>query len=203
MEKIGIMGGTFDPIHYGHLHAAEEARMRFCLGRVIFIPTGAPPHKHYDGMASPEDRYEMTRLAIADNPFFCISRMETDRTGDSYTVDTLRALKADNPDSELFLIMGFDSILDFPNWRKPLEISTLCTIIVVNRPGYERNSIGELPDKIIRSMQMLDMTLLDISATDIRARIRAGRSVFYLLPEAVRGYIASRDLYSTSEGESH
>ncbi len=196
------MGGTFDPIHCGHLFAAEEARSACGLQRVVFVPTGTPPHKHDPGMATAAQRYEMTMLAISDNPFFDITRTETDRTGDSFTVETLQEMKTAYPGAELFLILGADAVIDLPNWKQPFEISSLCTILVINRMGYDRGKILELPERILRSVRILDTTILEISSTDIRDRMRRGHSVRYLLPEAVRKYVMKKNLYSRSDGES-
>ena len=202
-RRIGLMGGTFDPIHYGHLLAAEEARLALDLERVIFLPTGTPPHKHYENMASTEDRYAMTLLATADNPFFEVSRMETERDGNSYTRDSLQELHTLYPLAEFFLIAGVDSILDMPNWREPLEICKLCTPVAVPRPGYETGKLLELPSQIREKLYKLDTVMLDISATDIRDRVARGRGIRYLVPPQVEVYIAKKRIYSASDGEKY
>jgi nicotinate-nucleotide adenylyltransferase len=189
------MGGTFDPIHYGHLFAAEEARIDMSLDRVIFVPTGAPPHKRREGMASAEERYEMTLLATNDNSFFDVTRIETDRIGNSYTVDTLRRMGETYPGAELFLIVGEDAVHDIPTWKSPAEIISLSSLIVVSRPGFSHDKIDELPEMIREKALVLRTPLLDISATDIRDRIASGRGVGYLLPHPVMRYIVRRGLY--------
>jgi nicotinate-nucleotide adenylyltransferase len=196
------MGGTFDPIHYGHLFAAEEVRVTLDLDKIVFVPTGMPPHKMYEGMATAEERYEMTLLAIASNDKFEISRIETDRPGISYTLDTLRAIKVSYPEPDLFFITGVDAVLDITQWRAPFEIPLLCTLVVVQRPGYDDERLRELPDEIRSSILVIDTAMLDISATDIRKRVRDGRGVKYLLPDAVFAYIGKNDLYLSLGGES-
>jgi nicotinate-nucleotide adenylyltransferase len=194
------MGGTFDPIHYGHLLAAEEARVAFELERVIFVPTGNPPHKKNRSVASAEDRYAMTSLAISDNPHFEISRIETDRGGESYTADTLGALAADCPGAEFFLIVGLDSALDIPNWYEPKKILSLCNVIAIARPGYVSDRIYTMPEWIKKSTTVLDATPVGVSATEIRSRVRRGRSIRYMTTGAVRGYIRDHNLYSSAGG---
>jgi nicotinate-nucleotide adenylyltransferase len=193
--RLGIMGGTFDPIHYGHLLAAEEARVAISLDRVIFVPSGSPPHKKYPGMASAEDRYGMTLLATNGNPSFDVTRLETDRKGSSYTVETLQRMKELYPGADLYMITGEDAALDLPLWRDPYKIVSLAKIVAVSRPGGYHDKIGELPDEIRESVLVLRTALLDISATDIRERLASGRSANYLLPDAVLAYIKKRGLY--------
>ncbi|MDR1515340.1 MAG: nicotinate-nucleotide adenylyltransferase [Synergistaceae bacterium] len=200
--RIGIMGGTFDPIHYGHLFAAAETADELKLDKVIFVPTGAPPHKKYKEMAGAIERYEMTLLAITGNERFEISRTETDRLGLSYTLDTLTAMRAMYPQSELFFITGVDAILDIDKWKNPFEITLMCTIAVVKRPGYDNARLCKLPGEIRSSVYVVGTPMLDISATDIRHRVSAGRGVRYLMPESVRAYIEKNGLYSIMDGES-
>ena len=200
-ERIGVLGGTFDPIHYGHLFAAEEARVAFCLDRVVFVPTGKPPHKDRADMASAAERYEMALLATADNPFFAVTRLETDRTGNSYTVDTLKEMRAEYPSADFFLIVGSDTVGDIINWKAPCEIPLLCSIVVVERAGFSDSSINTLPEAIQRAVQVFETSPLEISATDIRNRIRSGKSVKYFLPPAVSSYIFKNNLYLNSGGE--
>lgn len=200
-EKLGIMGGTFDPVHFGHLFIAEEARVALGLGRVLFVPSGTPPHKSYDGMATAEERYEMVRLAIEDNPHFGITRIETDRTGNSYTLDTLMLVKNLFPGHEPYFITGTDAILDLPHWHRPYDIANAAKLVTVGRPGYARDKIAELPRELAKAIITIDSLQLDISGTDIRRRIAAGESVRYLIPESVRRYILDNGLYSYSDGE--
>jgi nicotinate-nucleotide adenylyltransferase len=193
------MGGTFDPVHYGHLFAAEAARGAACLDRVIFVPSANPPHKHYEGMASAEDRFAMVRMAVESNPHFEISGIELDRGGASYTADTLESLSAMHPRAKLFLITGLDAALDIPNWYEPLKILSLCTVIVIARPGYIRDKISALHEVVRDSLLILDTDLIDISATDIRGRVRSGQCVKYMTPDAVCDYITEKNLYSGTE----
>ncbi len=201
--KLGVMGGTFDPIHYGHLFVAEEARGAEGLDRVLFVPSGTPPHKRYAGMASAEARYDMVRLATDANPHFDVSRIETDRDGRSYTLDTLREIHALYPESQIYFITGDDAALDILNWHEPYEIVRMATLLTVGRPGYARDKIFELPQEIRASIRMIDSPQLDISSTDIRRRVGAGRSIRYMVPEDVRRYIDDNGLYIDSDGEWH
>jgi len=198
-EKIGIIGGTFDPIHYGHLFAAEFARGAVGLSRVIFVPSGNPPHKCYDGMAQAEDRFEMTRLAIEGNPGFDISRVEVDREGASYTADTLEFMSEIYPGAGLFFITGLDAALDIPNWHEPLKIVSFCKILVIARPGYIRDKINMLDDMIRDNLLIFDTDLIDISATDIRNKVRSGSCIRYMTPDVVCDYITKKNLYSAAE----
>jgi len=193
--KIGIMGGTFNPIHYGHLVTAEEALSQFKLDRVIFIPTGQPPHKTTCKLASPEDRYMMTVMATASNSHFFVSRIETDRKGKSYTIDTLKELKFTYGESATFyFITGADAILEILTWKNPEEIITMCKFIAATRPGYNLSRIEEL--KITKdSISIMEIPALAISSTDIRERIKTNRPIKYLLPESVCNYLLKNDLY--------
>jgi nicotinate-nucleotide adenylyltransferase len=204
--KIGIMGGTFNPIHYGHLVTAEEALSQFKLDRVIFIPTGQPPHKTTCKLASPEDRYMMTVMATASNSHFFVSRVETERKGKSYTIDTLKELKLTYGESAAFyFITGADAILEILTWKNPEEIITMCKFIAATRPGYNLSRIEELkkklfgihvnPQVIKDSISIMEIPALAISSTDIRDRIKTGRPIKYLLPESVCNYLLKNDLY--------
>ncbi|MDR3279759.1 MAG: nicotinate-nucleotide adenylyltransferase [Synergistaceae bacterium] len=195
-DKIGVMGGTFDPIHNGHLFAADQASRALSLDRVIFVPSRIPPHKSYPLMASAADRYGMTELAIRNNPRFEISRIEMERTGPSYTAETLERFKAECAGALLFLITGIDAALDIPNWYEPQKILSLCKVAVVARPGYIRDKISELDDIVRDSLIILDTDMIDISATDIRNRVSSGGSVRYMTPDSVCDYIAKNNLYS-------
>lgn len=205
VSKIGVIGGTFDPIHYGHLFAAEEARSQLGLERVIFVPSGTPPHKRYDDMATAEERYEMTLLAISDSfaPQFDITRIEIERSGKSYTLDTLRELKRFFSRAEIHFIVGLDAILDIMSWHEPYKIAEAAQLTVVSRPGYPRDKIEELPAEIRKSTTLIDSLQLDISGTDLRKRIRSGRSVKYLLPDPVWTYIQRNRLYRTDNLNDH
>jgi len=204
--KIGIMGGTFNPIHYGHLVTAEEALSQFKLDRVIFIPTGQPPHKTTCKLASPEDRYMMTVMATASNSHFFVSRIETERKGKSYTIDTLKELKFIYGESATFyFITGADAILEILTWKNPEEIITMCKFIAATRPGYNLSRIEVLKKKLFGtnanpeitkdSISIMEIPALAISSTDIRERIKTNRPIKYLLPESVCNYLLKNDLY--------
>lgn len=202
-ERIGILGGTFDPIHNGHLFVAEEARTVLGLERMILVPTGTPPHKSYPSMATAEERYEMTLLAAAGLPEYEATRIETDRPGNSYTLDTLREIGAAYPGTELFLVNGVDAVLDIMHWREPMQLIRHARLVVVSRPGYLASRLDELPPEIRAGLIRIETACLEISATDIRNRVREGRNIAFLLPDAVRCYIMKKELYLQSEGETH
>jgi nicotinate-nucleotide adenylyltransferase len=199
--KIGIMGGTFDPIHYGHLFVAEAARRALSLDRLIFVPAGNPPHKRYGTMAAAEHRYAMTALAIKDNPRFEISRVETDKAGASYTSETLETFAGIYAGARFFLIMGMDSALEITEWHEPLKILSLSTVVVVARPGYIRDKIEKIDGTVRESLIFLDVGMIDVSSTEIRDNTREGKSVRYMTPEAVRDYIREMKLYSGMEAQ--
>jgi len=193
--RVGIVGGTFDPVHYGHLLIAEEARLRYALTAVLFIPAGEPPHKPL-GQANAEQRMMMVELAIEDNPHFFASRLEIDRPGLSYTIDTLRALRACYPQPELYLIIGADAALEFHTWRDPFAILDLARVIAASRPGYQLERLQNLRnDPRLAQIATMPVPGLDVSSTDLRARVRDGRGLRYLTPDRVAGYIAHEGLY--------
>lgn len=207
MTAIGIMGGTFDPIHFGHLRAAEEVRQGFGLERVIFVPAGRPPHKQASEVTPPEHRYLMTLLATADHPHFEVSRVEIDRDGPSYTLDTLRYLRSIfSPEKALYFITGLDAILEIHTWMDYRELFQLADFIAVTRPGYNvealRNLQEILGDELFSRIHPFPVTLLAISSRDIRRRVREGRSIRYLVPDPVMKYIEKERLY-LSEPEKH
>lgn len=198
-RRIGIMGGTFDPLHYGHLVAAEMARNEFKLEKVLFIPTGNPPHKEGREITMAESRYQMVRLALEDNAFFEVSRLEIDRVGYSYTVDTLRDLHQVYPGYELYFITGSDAFREIFTWKDTESILTLSQFIGASRPGFETTDFllelqREYPEFYER-MHLLEVPALAISSTDIRARVKKGQSIRYLLPEPVRLFIEQETLY--------
>ena len=194
--RLGILGGTFDPIHNGHLFVAEEARVRFALDTVLFVPNGAPPHKAGDRLTAAQDRYEMTRLAIADNPAFACTTLELDRSGPSYTVDTLATLRARYPTTELFYITGIDAIAELLTWRRHAEVIRLATFIAAARPGFDLQTLPDLlPAAYRERILLLDTTAQGISSTDIRERTRAQLPTRYLTPDGVRDYIREHHLY--------
>jgi nicotinate-nucleotide adenylyltransferase len=184
------MGGTFDPIHHGHLVAASEVADRFRLDEVVFVPTGQPWQK---GTVSPaEDRYLMTVIATASNPRFQVSRADVDRDGPTYTVDTLRDLRAAyGPDTELYFITGADALNRILSWKDALEMLSLARFVGVTRPGFELSD-AHLPED---SVTLVEVPAMAISSSDCRARVAAGKPVWYLVPDGVVQYIAKRALY--------
>jgi nicotinate-nucleotide adenylyltransferase len=194
-KGIGIMGGTFDPIHYGHLVTAEIARSKFALDKVVFVPSGHPPHKQsVPGHA--EQRLLMTLLATVTNPFFQVSRIEVDRTGPSYTYDTLTEFRQlSGPGSKFYFITGADAVLEMLTWHNAEQMIDLCSFIAATRPGYPLTDVRRLPENFLKKIEMMQVPALSISSTDIRLRIREGRPIKYLLPEAVETYIYKQGLY--------
>ena len=196
--RLGIMGGTFDPIHYGHLVTAEQAREALALDLVLFMPAGSPAFKQDREVTSPEDRYAMTVLATAANPSFYASRFEIDRPGVTYTVDTLKALRSAYPENvHLYFITGADAIIDIVTWHDAAEIANLATLIAATRPGYD---IRQAQARIAASgidfdVRYIQIPALAISSTNIRDRVRLGKSIRYLTSESVMGYINKNRLY--------
>ncbi|MBO8126170.1 MAG: nicotinate-nucleotide adenylyltransferase [Firmicutes bacterium] len=199
MARLGIMGGTFDPIHYGHLMTAEEARERFGLDKVLFVPSGHPPHKKLTDVSDAEHRYLMTVLATLSNPAFEVSRVDVDREGITYTVDTLRDLHRLYPDDELYFITGADAVLEIITWKDAHRLVELCDFIAATRPGYPidalEEKLGALYTDCRECFHFVEVPALAISSTDIRARVREGRPIRYLLPESVVYYIEKNGLY--------
>ncbi|WP_279072408.1 nicotinate-nucleotide adenylyltransferase [Microbacterium lacticum] len=187
--RIGVMGGTFDPIHHGHLVAASEVAQSFDLDEVVFVPTGMPWQK--TKVTEGEHRYLMTVIATASNPRFTVSRVDIDRDGPTYTIDTLRDLKAARPDAELFFITGADAIAQILGWRNHDELWELAHFVAVSRPGHVLSTEG-LPSE---DVSQLEVPALAISSTDCRARVREGNPVWYLVPDGVVQYIAKHHLY--------
>lgn len=194
-RRVGVMGGTFDPIHHGHLVTAEEAVVQFGLDEVVFVPTGRPWMKA-DRIVSPtEDRYLMTVVATASNPRFSVSRIEIDREGPTYTVDTLRELANEYPDAELFFITGADAILEIFEWKDPEDVLSLGHFIAATRPGYDLARFEAAAPTYHQRVSTMDIPALAISSSDIRSRVREGRAIRYLLPEGVKSYIEKAGLY--------
>ncbi|MDI9442002.1 MAG: nicotinate-nucleotide adenylyltransferase [Firmicutes bacterium] len=199
-RKLGIMGGTFDPVHYGHLVTAEAARLEFDLDQVLFLPSGVPPHKTDKQVTSAEHRYMMTLLATLSNPHFEVSRLEIDREGVSYTIDSLQILREQcGPDCELFFITGADAMFEIIEWRGSDRLLRIAHFIAASRPGF---SLSELPpdtrrwvDEHRNRFHLLNVPAMAISSTDIRNRVRMGRSIRYLVPEQVEHYIRRHRLY--------
>ena len=190
--KLGILGGTFDPIHIGHLRIAEEVRTALALDRVIFVPASDPPHR--PGPAAVAlDRLEMVRLATAENPAFEVSDLELKREGPSYTVDTLQAFAERHPGNELWFIIGADAVAEIEGWRQPDQVLRLARFAIVNRPGSRSFQLS--PEREARVTRVA-VSALDVSASDIRARRVANTSVRYLVPDAVLDYIEKHRLYT-------
>lgn len=218
--RIGIMGGTFDPIHYAHLHIAEEVRQAVPLDKVLFIPAAQPPHKSDPTITPPEHRLEMVRLATAGNPCFEVSPIEIEMGGKSYSVRTVERLREQyGSEAELYFITGVDAFAEIATWFEVERLLTLCNFVVISRPHFPFQQIEAVPYiqpdarpllmdmdggrpiaiatlRSGKSMVLLNTLLLDISATDLRSRIRSGKSVRYLLPGVVESYIMSHLLYS-------
>jgi nicotinate-nucleotide adenylyltransferase len=189
-KRIGIMGGTFDPIHHGHLVAASEVAGRFDLDEVVFVPTGQPWQK--DAVSSAEDRYLMTVIATASNPRFHVSRADVDRDGPTYTIDTLRDLHAIyGPTAQLFFITGADALAKILSWKDALEMLSLAHFVGVTRPGFEL-SANHLPADTVT---LVEVPAMAISSTNCRTRVEEGKPVWYLVPDGVVQYIAKRGLY--------
>ena len=201
--RVGILGGTFDPIHYGHLLIAEEARVRLGLDEVVIIPTGQPWMKAEMPISMAHHRFNMVRLAIASNPFFRASSHEIDRPGLSYTVDTLSELHREAGDSgDFYLILGNDSVAAFHRWKDPAQILELCTLVAGPRPGYDTLDLGSLDDICPSASQKLvsvDWPMVAISGTEIRRRVAIGLSVRYQLPDGVERYMYRYGLYRDTE----
>lgn len=187
--RLGVMGGTFDPIHLGHLVAADSAAKHFKLDSVIFIPAGQPWQK--STFASPPHRLAMTKLAVAPHPNFQVSTIEIDRAGPTYTVDTLEQLRTLEPEAELFFIAGADSLAGMETWKNPQQLWSLATFIGVSRPGYSLTSTVSSRARL----ELLEIPALSVSSTDIRAKVKAGESLDGLVPEAVSQYIKDQNLY--------
>ena len=199
MKKIGIMGGTFNPIHNGHLFLAEYAYEQIGLDTILFIPSRRPPHKASLEVASADDRRRMTELAIQDNPHFELSAMELEREGMSFTADTLKELTDKHPDTEYYFIIGADSLLQLTEWKNPQVVFDLCTMVAAGRnhlpKAHMEQQVKRLHETYGASIILLDMPTIDISSAEIRERIVAGKSIRYYVPEPVRSYIKEHGLY--------
>ena len=189
--RVGVMGGTFDPVHHGHLVAASEVAARFDLDEVVFVPTGQPAFKLDHDVTAAEHRYLMTVIATASNPRFTVSRVDLDRSGVTYTVDTLRDLKTERPDAELLFITGADAIAQILTWKDADELFAMAQFVAVTRPGHALSVDGLPGDRV----HVLEVPAMAISSTDVRARERAGQPVWYLVPDGVVQYIAKHRLY--------
>ncbi len=197
--NIGVMGGTFDPIHNGHLAVAEKVRGRLALAEVLFMPAGQPWLRVNSQLSPAEHRVQMVRLAIGHKAYFKLSTMEIERPGPTYTVDTLAELQAQlGSGDELFFILGWDNLSELPRWKEPFRLITLCRLVAVPRPGCPRPDLGALEGLIPGLSQrvvMMDKPEIDISASNIRDRVARGLSISHLVPEPVAGYIKEHRLY--------
>jgi len=216
MKRIGIFGGTFNPIHFGHLRSAEEVCEAQGLDRVLFIPSASPPHKRADGLVAATHRLAMVRLAIAGNPRFRISTIEIERRGPSFSVDTLQALRARSPQARFTFILGIDAFREIATWKSYRRIFELCDMVVTSRPPVRATGLrGAIPVAVRSEFCYRSRTLehrtghqivfqrlsgLDISASALRARLHCGLSIRYLVPTSVERYIARHGLYAAQVG---
>ncbi len=201
--NIGVVGGTFDPIHIGHLIVAEEVRARLNLVEVLFVPAGQPWLKPSSPISVAEHRVQMVRLAIANKPYFKLSTMEIERPGPSYTVDTIAELQGQlDAGDELFFILGWDNLAQLPQWHEPSRLVKICRLVAVPRPGYsppDLNSLEAVITGLSQRVIMLDKPEVDIDATEIRDRVAQGLSIHHLVPEPVERYIKQHGLYITQQ----
>ncbi|HEC23504.1 MAG TPA: nicotinate-nucleotide adenylyltransferase [Chloroflexi bacterium] len=197
MTRIGVLGGTFDPPHYGHLILAEQAREQLELSRVLWVPAADPPHKHGRPITPVEHRLEMVRLALVDNPAFEISLVDVNRPGPHYTHEMLALLAGEHPNADLVFLIGEDSLRDLPTWREPSRLIQYATLGVMRRQGitYEMEALEAAIPGLRERVTFLDTPLIDIAAADLRARVAAGRTIRYFLPPGVRAYIHQHSLY--------
>ncbi|HXV68693.1 MAG TPA: nicotinate-nucleotide adenylyltransferase [Nitrospira sp.] len=228
IKRLGLLGGSFNPIHRGHLTIANLVREQLQLDRVLFIPTGDPPHKRGGSLAPAPERLEMVRLAIAGSPYFEVSDIEVNRTGKSYTIDTVQELQQQyGPSTELFFIIGLDAFLDFPDWKEPRKLLRACRFVVVPRPGHSFRSLARLPllpnleshgldqldsGNLIRldipipsgpGIICLPLTPCPISSSAIRQAIKGGATLANLLPAPVESYILRHSLYQEDRYRTH
>ncbi|MFA5892043.1 MAG: nicotinate-nucleotide adenylyltransferase [Actinomycetota bacterium] len=195
-RRVGVMGGTFDPIHTGHLVTAEHARHAFDLDEVVFVPAGSPWQKSHADLAPAEDRYLMTVVATVGNPSFSVSRIELDRAGPTYTIDTLDQMRKSSPGSEFFFITGADAVLQILTWKDPDAVLAGTRFIAATRPGYDLSRLREeLPPSLAARVSPMEIPALAISSTDVRRRVREGLPIRYLVPVGVAEYIEKAGLY--------
>jgi len=191
-RKIGILGGTFDPIHMGHLVLAEQVKEKLKLNQVIFIPCFSPPHKTQRKLSPAKDRFHMTQLALDNNPFLRVSDIELKRKGLSYTVDTLRELKKLYPDSNIYFLTGSDMLNEIYTWKDPEEIYKLANVVIAIRPGFDE---FDPENHFAKKSIIIKITGVDISSSQIREKVKKGQSIKYLVPFKVEEYIKKRELY--------
>lgn len=199
MKRIGVLGGTFDPPHKGHIYIAKEAYKRLELDKIIFMPAGTPPHKTYKQITDGHIRYEMVKLTVKTYPYFVVSNYEISKNGLSYTYLTLRHLKKENKDSEIYFIAGADSLLQLEEWRNVQEILDDATLVIFGRPGFSKEKLLRkkyiIEEKYKHEIIYLDLLELDISSSDIRKEINKGLPIPSLINEEVRKYINDMGLY--------
>jgi nicotinate-nucleotide adenylyltransferase len=202
--RVGILGGAFNPPHIGHLVCAQEALVQLELEKVVFMPVGQAPHRELEGDPGAEARLELVELAVADDDRFEVSRLEIDRSGPSYTADTLRELGEKAPDDELFLILGGDQAAALPRWHEPEAVLSLATVAVVERSNWSRNAIvitlGRLPGA--ERIRYLDMPIMQVSSSAVRRRVGAGQPIRYLVPDEVARHIEAKGMYGAAKPSS-
>jgi nicotinate-nucleotide adenylyltransferase len=204
-QRVGLLGGSFDPPHIGHLILAEEARDQLGLDRVLFAPAGQQPLKQGQAVTAVEDRVRMTELAIADNPAFELSRGDVDRPGPHYTVDLIAIIAAQlPPDAELYFLMGFDSLRDLPKWREPEKLIRAAHLVALSRPDIpiDWDELERALPGARERVRLLDMPELEIASRDLRERVRTGRSVRYMVTDAVKAFIEEKRLYAQNNDRS-
>jgi nicotinate-nucleotide adenylyltransferase len=196
--RVGVLGGTFDPIHYAHLVIAEEARVRLQLERVLFVPSGQPPHKLTKAVTSTEPRITMVQLAIDSNPYFELSRLDADRCGPCYSVDLLETL-ASQLNADLYFIIGSDSLAEIPTWHEPERLVRLCRLAVIRRPGYHVDMVRleTILPGITARLDFIEAPEMGLSSSEIQRRVRVGLPIRYQVPEPVLDYIVASGLYRT------
>ncbi len=201
--RLGILGGAFNPPHLGHLVCAQEALVQLELDRVVFMPVGVAPHREIEADPGAEVRLEMAELAVANDERFVTSRLELDREGPSYTVDTLEQLRSESPDDELFLILGGDQAAALAGWHEPEQVLERATVAVFERVSWSRDAIGLHIGRLrgAQAVRYLDMPLIQVSSSAIRRRVREGLPIRYLVPDAVGDYITSHDLYGAESAK--
>ena len=195
-RRIGVFGGTFDPIHNAHLEIARAALSHGRLDEVRFVIAGRPPHKMHDTSATPEERYAMVRAALENEPRMAVSRLELDRKGPSYTFETLEAIARNEKDADLYLILGMDSLVDLPNWRAPERIAAAARFLVVPRPGH-----WDVPAQLEGHCEVLPFEPMPLSSTDVRERLRAGLPLDDVLPAPVERLIRERGIYGLGDAD--
>jgi nicotinate-nucleotide adenylyltransferase len=214
--RLGLFGGTFNPIHYGHLRSAEEVCENLSLDRLLLIPAARPPHKQSESIIPFSARLEMTRLAVSENPRFDVSEIEGQRSGKSYSIETIRQFRQNYTDAEIYFILGLDALLEINTWKDYQQLFNLCHFVVLDRPGYEWRQLEDVlrlkvnphcrRDESARSFRhpsgnqifLSQATLLEISSTRIRQLVSEGKSIRYLLPDAVRRYILKEKYYQVN-----